>query len=124
MNYHTTTLPKMKIAVASKENANYVAGRRAFFKYRDLGVTDGTNGFMRAQVTSADSTLPRPCQNVQVPLICHPGQQWQHCAGPHTMPDAACLTTSKGNAERESACERSTCPVPVLEHDKACSFVR
>ena len=46
MNDQTLTMPAMKVAVASKDNANYVAGRRAFFKYRDLGVTDGTNGFM------------------------------------------------------------------------------
>jgi len=56
MNDHTMTTPTMKLAVASKDNANYVAGRRAFFKYRDLGVTEGTNGFMRAQVTSAPSS--------------------------------------------------------------------
>ena len=60
MTDHTTTRPKMNIAVASKENANYVAGRRAFFKYRDLGVTDGTNGFMRAQVTSAEQGMSKP----------------------------------------------------------------
>ena len=50
----------MKVAVASKDNANYVAGRRAFFKYRDLGVTDGTNGVMRAQVTSAERGMSQP----------------------------------------------------------------
>src|SRR3954452_18928843 len=60
MNDHTTTLPKMKVAVASKESANYVAGRRSFLKYRDLGVTDGTAGFMRAQVTSAEQGMSKP----------------------------------------------------------------
>jgi quercetin dioxygenase-like cupin family protein len=59
MNDHTPMQPKMKVAVASKENANYVAGRRAFFKYRDLGVTEGTNGFMRAQVTSAEQGMSK-----------------------------------------------------------------
>ena len=50
----------MQLAVASKENAKYVAGRRAFFKYRDLGVTDATGGFMRAQVTSAEQGMSKP----------------------------------------------------------------
>jgi hypothetical protein len=27
----------MKLAVATKKDARYVEGRRAFFKYRDLG---------------------------------------------------------------------------------------
>jgi quercetin dioxygenase-like cupin family protein len=60
MNDQTMTMPGMKVAVAAKDNANYVAGRRAFFKYRDLGVTDGTNGFMRAQVTSAEKGMSQP----------------------------------------------------------------
>jgi quercetin dioxygenase-like cupin family protein len=60
MNDEAMTLPKMKVAVASKEDAKYVAGRRAFFKYRDLGVTDGTAGFMRAQVTSAEQGMSKP----------------------------------------------------------------
>jgi quercetin dioxygenase-like cupin family protein len=59
MNDHTMTSPAMKVAVATKENANYVAGRRAFFKYRDLGVTEGTNGVMRAQVTSAEQGMSK-----------------------------------------------------------------
>jgi quercetin dioxygenase-like cupin family protein len=59
MNDQVMTKPKMKVAVASKENANYVAGRRAFFKYRDLGVTEGTNGVMRAQVTSAEQGMSK-----------------------------------------------------------------
>jgi quercetin dioxygenase-like cupin family protein len=50
----------MQVAVASKENANYVAGRRAFFKYRDLGVTGATNRRMRAQVTSAEQGMSQP----------------------------------------------------------------
>ena len=60
MNDQTMSRPAMKVAVASKDNANYVAGRRAFFKYRDLGVTEGTNGFMRAQVTSAEQGMSKP----------------------------------------------------------------
>ena len=50
----------MQVAVASKENADYVAGRRAFFKYRDLGVTAATHRRMRAQVTSAEQGMSQP----------------------------------------------------------------
>jgi len=37
-----------KLAHATVDNARYVTGRRSFFKYRDLGVTDATGGKMRA----------------------------------------------------------------------------
>ena len=60
MNDHTPIGKTMKVAYADKDNADYVAGRRAFFKYRDLGVTAGTNGFMRAQVTSAEQGMSKP----------------------------------------------------------------
>ncbi len=46
--------------VAKKSAANLVAGRRAFFKYRDLGVTAATAGKLRAQVTSAESGMSQP----------------------------------------------------------------
>jgi len=49
-----------KLAHATVDNANYVSGRRSFFKYRDLGVTDATGGKMRAQVTSATQGLGEP----------------------------------------------------------------
>ena len=49
-----------KLAHATVENANYVTGRRSFFKYRDLGVTDATGGKLRAQVTSATQGLGEP----------------------------------------------------------------
>ncbi len=52
--------PAMKLAISSKADAKYVEGRRAFFKYRDLGVTDATGGRMRAQVTSTDAGLSEP----------------------------------------------------------------
>ena len=52
--------PEMKVAVALKDAAQYVAGRRAFFKYRELGVTEATGGRMRAQVTSAETGLSKP----------------------------------------------------------------
>ena len=60
MNDQTMTNPGMKLAVATKDNAKYVSGRRAYFKYRDLGVTEGTSGFMRAQVTSAERGMSQP----------------------------------------------------------------
>jgi mannose-6-phosphate isomerase-like protein (cupin superfamily) len=45
----------MKLAISSAKDAQYVPGRRQFFQYRDLGVTEATGGKMRAQVTSAKS---------------------------------------------------------------------
>lgn len=43
------------VAVASAKNPVLVKGRRAFFTYRDLGVTAGSKGQMRAQVTAAEA---------------------------------------------------------------------
>ncbi|HEX3576657.1 MAG TPA: cupin domain-containing protein [Rhodopila sp.] len=56
----TGTTQAGKLAHATVDNATYVAGRRSFFKYRDLGVTDATDGKMRAQVTSATQGLGEP----------------------------------------------------------------
>jgi len=53
-------IEQMTVAVASAENPNYLAGRRAFFKYRDLGVTAATHRRMRAQVTSAEQGMSQP----------------------------------------------------------------
>ena len=50
----------MKLAISTSADAEYIEGRRAFFKYRDLGVTHATGGRMRAQVTSADAGLSEP----------------------------------------------------------------
>lgn len=52
--------PEMKLAHATKANAPFVPGRRAFFKYRDLGVTAASNGRLRAQVMSAITGMTRP----------------------------------------------------------------
>ncbi len=52
--------PAMKLAISSVADSKFVDGRRPFFKYRDLGVTDATGGRMRAQVTSADKGLSEP----------------------------------------------------------------
>ena len=58
MNDVVGTTPKL--AHATVDNATYVPGRRSFFKYRDLGVTDATDGKMRAQITSATQGLGKP----------------------------------------------------------------
>lgn len=45
---------------SSHADAKYVPGRRAFFKYRELGVTQASQGRMRAQVTSATAGMSKP----------------------------------------------------------------
>jgi quercetin dioxygenase-like cupin family protein len=50
----------MRLAIARGATPTYVAGRRDFFKYRDLGVTGASNGRIRAQVTSAERGMSRP----------------------------------------------------------------
>jgi mannose-6-phosphate isomerase-like protein (cupin superfamily) len=52
--------PKMKVAVTSAKRPDYVEGRRSFFKYRDLGVTGASEGWMRAQVMSAVTGMTEP----------------------------------------------------------------
>ena len=46
-----------RLTHATEETAPLVAGRRPFFKYRDLGVTAATDGLMRAQVTLATGVM-------------------------------------------------------------------
>ncbi|WP_250523702.1 MULTISPECIES: cupin domain-containing protein [unclassified Caballeronia] len=46
-----------KLAYATEATAPLVPGRRSFFNYRDLGVTDATSGKMRAQVTLATGVM-------------------------------------------------------------------
>ena len=46
--------------VAKKAEATYVPGRREWMKYRELGVTEGSGGRIRAQVTSATQGLSAP----------------------------------------------------------------
>lgn len=48
------------VAVSTAKNPVLVKGRRAFFKYRDLGVTNASKGQMRAQVTAAESGMSEP----------------------------------------------------------------
>ena len=52
--------PAMKVAVTSAKTPDLVAGRRTFFKYRDLGVTAASNGWMRAQLTTAITGMTEP----------------------------------------------------------------
>lgn len=58
----STTLdrPKsMTLAISRAKEARFVKGRRAFFRYRELGVTEGTDGRMRAQITSTTAPMDR-----------------------------------------------------------------
>ena len=52
--------PVMNLAVTSAKAPEFVKGRRDFFQYRDLGVTKATDGWMRAQVTSALTGMTQP----------------------------------------------------------------
>ena len=75
MTIETTTLkekavgaqPAMKVAVTSAKAPVYVQGRRNFFKYRDLGVTAASNGWMRAQLMSAVTPRSRYLKKVRRP---------------------------------------------------------
>jgi len=49
-----------KQRMTSKATAQFVKGRRDFFTYRDLGVTDASQGHMRAQVTTAIRGMTEP----------------------------------------------------------------
>jgi quercetin dioxygenase-like cupin family protein len=51
---------KMSLAVSSASAPTFVKGRRDFFTYRDLGVTAGSNGRVRAQVTAATAGMSKP----------------------------------------------------------------
>ncbi len=50
---------KMKLAHATKAEPVFVQGRRDFFTYRELGVTEATHGRMRAQVTAAEQGMSK-----------------------------------------------------------------
>src|SRR5271156_5365855 len=52
--------PAMKVAVTSAKAPDFVEGRRSFFRYRDLGVTAASNGWMRAQLTTAITGMTKP----------------------------------------------------------------
>ena len=48
------------MAHATPETATQMPGRREFFKYADLGVTNASNGEMRAQVMTAITGMTEP----------------------------------------------------------------
>jgi mannose-6-phosphate isomerase-like protein (cupin superfamily) len=52
--------PAGKLAYATPATAPLMAGRRSFFKYRDLGVTAASSGKMRAQVTIGADGMTQP----------------------------------------------------------------
>jgi mannose-6-phosphate isomerase-like protein (cupin superfamily) len=62
--------PMGRVAHATVENAPFVAGRRDFFKYRDLGVMDASNGVLRAQTMTAVKHMTEPT-----------GWHYHECAG-------------------------------------------
>ena len=48
--------PGKSVVASFGENPQFVAGRRAWVKYRELGVTQATGGAMRAQVIHAGTS--------------------------------------------------------------------
>ena len=46
--------------VSRKSEPDYITGRRAFFKYREMGVGDASGGKFRVQVMSAEKGLTEP----------------------------------------------------------------
>lgn len=50
----------MRLAHATAESAPQVPGRRSFFKYRDLGVQEASNGVLRAQTMTAIEGMTEP----------------------------------------------------------------
>lgn len=56
----STTESLTSLRHATKDNAPLVAGRRTFFKYRDLGVTEASNGKLRAQVMQTIADMKEP----------------------------------------------------------------
>src|SRR3954453_6285867 len=52
--------PEIKLSVLAKKDSPLVAGRRKFFRYRDLGVSAATGGKLRAQVMEAITGMTEP----------------------------------------------------------------
>ena len=51
---------EQKLAYATAENSPQVKGRREFFRYRDLGVTEASRGILRAQTMKAVKGMTQP----------------------------------------------------------------
>ncbi len=60
MDDASSSQPAQTLAYAPIANPVYVPGRRSFFTYRELGVTEATHGRMRAQITKATQGLSEP----------------------------------------------------------------
>jgi len=60
MNDVATPTQEQTLAFSSADKPVLVPGRRAFFNYRELGVTEATNGRMRAQIMNATQGLSEP----------------------------------------------------------------
>ena len=52
--------PESTYVVSRGSAPQYIAGRRDFLKYREMGVTEATGGQLRAQITSASTGLSEP----------------------------------------------------------------
>ncbi|MFT5173571.1 MAG: quercetin dioxygenase-like cupin family protein [Gammaproteobacteria bacterium] len=59
-NIEDAPAPLTSLRHATKDNAPLVEGRRTFFKYRDLGVTEASNGKLRAQVMQTVADMKEP----------------------------------------------------------------
>lgn len=68
--YKKIESPQQKVFVQKLESSPFVPGRRTFLKWRDLGIAEATDGFMRAEIISkvpGDQTgtgwhyHPEPC---------------------------------------------------------------
>jgi mannose-6-phosphate isomerase-like protein (cupin superfamily) len=55
-----TTATRPEVTVSTAANPDLVPGRRAFFTYRDLGVTRGSGGRLRAQITAGRDGMTQP----------------------------------------------------------------
>src|ERR1700683_5198143 len=50
----------MKPLVSKLSSSRVVPGRRSFLTYRDLGVTEASNGWMRAQISVSKEGMSKP----------------------------------------------------------------
>ena len=60
MSKSPATAESRKVVHSPANAPIFVKGRRDFFKYRELGVTEASDGQMRAQVTIGTQGLTRP----------------------------------------------------------------
>tara|TARA_B110000503_G_scaffold130441_1_gene203845 strand:+ start:322 stop:747 length:426 start_codon:yes stop_codon:yes gene_type:complete len=56
----TGPLEGQKLVHATAGTAPSIPGRRSFLEYRDLGVTEGSNGALRAQIMKTKQGLSEP----------------------------------------------------------------